>query len=1291
MGRVRQHAPLAARAAPVSSRVARDHDQADAEGDRARSTEVIWPVWVQRCGIGSSCECPPHDQRAGVQRDLQRATAGGGAALPTATQVAMERAFFADFSAVRVHTGDASNRVAAGLGARALTAGQDILFRSGAFQPHTPSGDRLLAHELAHVVQQASRLPRAAIDGGPADPLEQAAEMAANQAVTSGRVAGPAPAPPTTPTTTPVPAAGQWASQPNTSVGRGGLRQEMARVIQRQLHPKTGSQANAAPSTADHATAPTAPPPTAAAPSELTHGIQQRNSGDTGAIQRQAVHDLTQITVLPELTEALSDEELQVESLRLRHRLSELTLGDPEYEAIRQNLHLVESQAARVHVELPEPPSGTEYRFEFQRRMLTPDPVSIRYVLERIIIESGQEGAKEFVEGAEGALSERDDWPPETKRMFRGYRLALVPVLQAQLGILKEENAQFVEEFEKTAKETLRDLLNQSENRINAERVRYGLPPGMGTFREEESGRRTLRPEYGIVPPPAVNELKEAAGLFLRLHAHRDERLDALRKEVVELKRLKYEELRKPESGSAEVILMTDQIEKDHRDIELEKRIFETQKAELARRFPVLASFFDEDIERLEQLFTSGPLDAMVMVWEEIDVKLGNISTVRGDLNNDDLNVWTLPRLVAITRARMHVAEQTMRDQILLDKVQHADDEGFWKSIGLGVIQLGLVLLAPVTGGYSLYGAAAISGWTYYRHAEEYAQQEALAGTDFDRALAISADEPSFFWLALDAVFFFTDASAALGVFRSLKALTPEIRAARTTEEAEQIVRATVPEGGEEFARRVAAGARIGEEVSATERIFGQEGRALEEAGKLAEREATETVLADIRTATGQQVKVTKHGHLVVCSSPCQWLRERFAKQIARNEELEWRIEPLERKAADAAKETDTVVAKRIADEVATETSALERDLAYAEYLEAGGTATLEGFAAAAERVRAVTAFTAHEVPALIPAARIDAVSSRLLRDFPLLGRLTKGAVERVVRAAHATAETGGLRRATRWLGAARGQLLEEIASTRVRGLLTTQAGREVLGIGHITDELVFIEGSRIRDAAGAMLTDGIIAIRHTDRLEIVAVMEAKAGSFAAGGLTESIGGLRRASTTEIIQAVTEASGGEYRSQRPIMRRLSSLLTPDEYGLLLTTGANLAENAPALRNLREALLSAIDRLPASDRRAVREALSHSEGQISRDLERLMKEGDGTVGLMIDDQAVTATMPARPSFVGAAPSNVPLTDVAGQLGTQGYDFRPLELGAETMTTKQLDKLATELVNTLGPDLIKAAKP
>jgi hypothetical protein len=68
------------------------------------------------------------------------------------------------------------------MGARALTAGTDILFRAGEYLPSTPGGDRLLAHELAHVVQQAHGLPQGILDTGATDHLEKAAGLAADHA-----------------------------------------------------------------------------------------------------------------------------------------------------------------------------------------------------------------------------------------------------------------------------------------------------------------------------------------------------------------------------------------------------------------------------------------------------------------------------------------------------------------------------------------------------------------------------------------------------------------------------------------------------------------------------------------------------------------------------------------------------------------------------------------------------------------------------------------------------------------------------------------------------------------------------------------------------------------------------------------------------------------------------------------------------------------------------------------------------------------------------------------------------
>ncbi len=79
-----------------------------------------------------------------------------GQALDAATRTFMESRFGYDFSRVRVHTDVAAASSASDLHARAYTAGRDIAFAKGEYAPGTTEGGRLLAHELAHVVQQSS-------------------------------------------------------------------------------------------------------------------------------------------------------------------------------------------------------------------------------------------------------------------------------------------------------------------------------------------------------------------------------------------------------------------------------------------------------------------------------------------------------------------------------------------------------------------------------------------------------------------------------------------------------------------------------------------------------------------------------------------------------------------------------------------------------------------------------------------------------------------------------------------------------------------------------------------------------------------------------------------------------------------------------------------------------------------------------------------------------------------------------------------------------------------------------
>ena len=77
-----------------------------------------------------------------------------GQPLDAATRAFMEPRFGHDFSQVRVHSGAAAEQSARDVNAHAYTAGHNIVFAAGRFAPQTHDGRRLIAHELAHVVQQ---------------------------------------------------------------------------------------------------------------------------------------------------------------------------------------------------------------------------------------------------------------------------------------------------------------------------------------------------------------------------------------------------------------------------------------------------------------------------------------------------------------------------------------------------------------------------------------------------------------------------------------------------------------------------------------------------------------------------------------------------------------------------------------------------------------------------------------------------------------------------------------------------------------------------------------------------------------------------------------------------------------------------------------------------------------------------------------------------------------------------------------------------------------------------------
>ena len=113
---------------------------------------------VQRAPAASTIGLEGGDVDADTSSRIQRARSGGSP-LDDGLRRKMEGGFGADFSRVRVHTDSTANGLSNRIQAKAFTTGSDIFFSKGAYSPDTSQGQKLVAHELTHTIQQGAAAP----------------------------------------------------------------------------------------------------------------------------------------------------------------------------------------------------------------------------------------------------------------------------------------------------------------------------------------------------------------------------------------------------------------------------------------------------------------------------------------------------------------------------------------------------------------------------------------------------------------------------------------------------------------------------------------------------------------------------------------------------------------------------------------------------------------------------------------------------------------------------------------------------------------------------------------------------------------------------------------------------------------------------------------------------------------------------------------------------------------------------------------------------------------------------
>lgn len=509
-------------------------------------------------------------------------------------------------------------------------------------------------------------------------------------------------------------------------------------------------------------------------------------------------------------------------------------------------------------------------------------------------------------------------------------------------------NASWLTAFEDKANTVVLGMLQESEDRVNEERIRYGI--GWETITTTSYRRdveiKSTKTNYSMKDTPGSRALAEAAtGLLKRKHVF-DKADKAMRDYGDEAfsGATAFAELAMQRgyggSGDFAKEAHLNELRVVRNQAKRDLDVFRIQKS---AEFPILAAYAsDEDIsesslETLQQLAQGKSDDATRMMGEEIKTRLEHIADVRKDITENggkETKIWRIPRIINGTREMMGATPGSMYGRLVDDKVKD-EAPGIWTSILLGLLQLVLVLAAPFTAGLTLIPAAAISVGQAYVHFREYERAQMLRGTDFG-ALALSSEDPSLFWLAVDIIGAGFDvgaaAGAALNVFRALAPAARAVRAAKTVEATELAARdleKTAAElGGEALAKTVGRDARIGSEVTKVGETA-EEAKALERAGaQMAEQElkqGAEETVREAESIAGRKVKVSEAGGVWSCASPCMTMRERY-KGLLRRKGTDWeaRLSKLEEEAAQIPKgKAGNEARKALADRAAS----LEKDM----------------------------------------------------------------------------------------------------------------------------------------------------------------------------------------------------------------------------------------------------------------------------------------------------------------------------------------------------------------------------
>lgn len=552
----------------------------------------------------------------------------------------------------------------------------------------------------------------------------------------------------------------------------------------------------------------------------------------------------------------------------------------------------------------------------------------------------------------------------EAEQSRRALAEKAIPTVQSVFREVVAEAGDFLNAFEATGISITRSILATSEAKAEGERLRYGLKrttTTTETFGYDKFGLPMT--DYETTTTHSMEDQlpgQGLAGAAKDLLAKRQEVEEIVHRQVnlyeIQPAFTEYEtpDHYVPSESQAEFDQLGKEIAEKQRELALLEGIYQD-------RYPVLARI-SGDVSALKQVAEGPSARAAGVLNEQIFGTLDNIAQVRGELRpGGGVKIWKLPDIVALAKSASGCNDSTslgrMKTRLVDDKVQQVEDDAFWRNLVLAALAIGLAVLAAIpSGGSSLVagatvvagiGSFAISAFQAAEHLDKYMIEKAMAGTDFDRARAIGASDPSLFWLAIDIVGAMADLGPAVkgtqavltagrsafrsvsGAARRFLAATPEAAATelatlrKVAQDAEQAAR--IPGLASRVvgsAERLAASGTSVEKTLAS--AAGHEASAVSKGAAELEKAVAKRIGSSPTRIGGHTMSVTPEGGLIRCSSPCCGaLRAQFSAELGRSPELARRLADLEKRAADAAETAlhDEALAKRLADQVAADSA----------------------------------------------------------------------------------------------------------------------------------------------------------------------------------------------------------------------------------------------------------------------------------------------------------------------------------------------------------------------------------